>query len=142
MAMSSLQNQEKSAPVPSLPISEIQSELFGLFARLFGALTGRAFELIKDEQEIHGRMLQRVKQEPETLEKAVNEVSDELIEFYKCHATSIFQYAKKLGGMRLVTGGQRTFGPSALNAVRITGLYADTQLIPDPIHDIFDSQFQ
>lgn len=134
MAMSSLQNQEKSAPVPSLPIPEIQSELFGLFARLFGALTGRAFELIKDEQEIHGRMLQRVKQEPETLEKVVNEVSDELIEFYKCHATSIFQYAKKLGGMRLVTGGQRTFGPSALNAVRITGLYADTQLIPDPIY--------
>src|SRR3546814_7545450 len=46
----------------------------------------------------------------------------------------MFQYAKKLGGMRLVTGGQRTFGPSALNAVRITGLYADTQLIPDPIY--------
>lgn len=38
-----------------------------------------------------------------------------------------------------MTGGQRTFGPSALNAVRITGLYADTQLIPDPIYPFVGS---
>src|SRR3546814_16619253 len=76
MAMSSLQNQEKSAPVPSFPISELQSELFGLFARLFGAVTGKAFELIKDEQEILGLMIQRVKQEPETLEMPEKAVPD------------------------------------------------------------------
>ncbi len=63
--------------------------------------------------------------------------SDELAEFYNINAARLFQHAKTLGGMRLVTGGQRAFGPSALNAIRITGLYADTQLIPDPVHPFF-----
>ena len=118
----------------SLPMTEVQPELFRLFAHLFAALTGRAVELIASEQEIKDRMVWRVTHEPDAMAKAVNAVFEELAAYYNANAIQLFQYAKTLGGMRLVTGGQRKFGPSALNAVRITGLYADTQLVPDPIH--------
>lgn len=118
----------------SRPIADSQSELFRLFAQLFAALTGRAVELIAMEQEIKDRMIWRFTHEPDAMAKAVNAVFEELVAYYNANAVQLFQHAKTLGGMRLVTGGQRRFGPSALNAVRITGLYADTQLVPDPIH--------
>ncbi len=119
-----------------LPLSmgDAQSELFRLFAQLFGALTGRAIELIALEEEIREKMIWRIRHEPDAMDKAVKAASGELGEFYNANAVDTFRHAKSLGGMRLVTGGQRTFGPSALNAVRITGLYADTQLVPDPIY--------
>lgn len=126
--------QREPEQSPPLPIAEAQSELFRLFSQLFAALTGRAVELVANEQEIKERMIWRLKHEPDAMANAVNAASDELAEFYNANATRLFQYAKTLGGMRLVTGGQRTFGPSALNAVRITGLYADTQLLPDPVY--------
>lgn len=134
MAASFSEGKKKNGPSPSLPMREAQQELFRLFAQLFGALTGRAVELISTEREIKELMLWRVRHEPEAIAEATNPAIDELTAFYNANAISTFQFVKSLGGMRLVTGGQRTFGPSALNAVRITGLYADTQLIPDPIH--------
>lgn len=59
---------------------------------------------------------------------------DELAAFYGRYRMSLFQHAKQLGGVKLVTGGQRRFGPSALQGIRISGLYVDTQLIPDPVY--------
>lgn len=124
-----------------MPIAEgeAQPKLFELFSQLFAALTGRAVELVAGEQEIKERMVWRIKHEPEAFANAVKAASDELAEFYKANASTLFQYAKKLGGMRLVSGGQRTFGSSALNAIRITGLYADTQLLPDPVYPFFSA---
>lgn len=126
--------QDQRVSSPTLPTSDAQPELFRLFAQLFSALTGRAVELIATEAEIKERMLSRATHEIEAMKTAVNAAVDELAAYYNANAIRLYQHAKTLGGMRLVTGGQRTFGPSALNAVRITGLYADTQLIPDPIH--------
>jgi hypothetical protein len=125
---------DQHPPSQSLSMTDAQSELFRLFAQLFAALTGRAVELIATEQEIKDRMIWRLTHEPDAMAKAANAVFDELVAYYNANAVHLFQHAKTLGGMRLVTGGQRKFGPSALNAVRITGLYADTQLVPDPIH--------
>lgn len=124
---------EKAVASKPISISDSQSELFQLFAQLFGALTGRSVDLISNEGEIKQRMLWRIRHEPDQFSTTLNAALDELVHFYNTNAIATFQYAKSLGGMRLVTGGQRTFGPSALNAVRITGLYADTQLIPDPV---------
>ena len=129
-----MQGEPEPSPPSSLPIADVQSELFRLFAQLFAALSGSAVALVSNEQEIKDRMLWRLRHEPDTLAQAVNAASDELAAFYGANAVKIFQHAKKLGGMRLVTGGQRAFGPSALNAIRITGLYADTQLVPDPVY--------
>lgn len=128
------QREPKSPPPSSLPMAEAQPELFRLFAQLFASVTGRAVELVANEQEIKDRMLWRLKHESDAMAEAANAASDELAAFYSANAVKLFQHAKTLGGMRLVTGGQRAFGPSALNAVRITGLYADTQLIPDPVY--------
>jgi hypothetical protein len=119
--------------------NEVQVELFALFSSFFSALTGRSVDLINDVSEIKQRLMWRVKYQPDVFAGSVNRVAEELSEFYNCHSTSIYQHAKTFGGMRLVTGGQRQFGPSALNAVRITGLYADTQLIPDPIYPFISS---
>ncbi len=136
LAFTMQREQEPSPPLP-LPMAEAQPELFRLFSQLFAALTGRVVALVANEQEIKERMLWRLKHEPDAIANAVNAASDELAGFYNANATRLFQYAKTLGGMRLVTGGQRTFGPSALNAVRVTGLYADTQLLPDPVYPFF-----
>lgn len=119
--------------------NEVQVELFALFSSFFSALTGRSVDLINDVAEIKQRLMWRVKYQPDVFAGSVNRVAEELSEFYNCHSTNIYQHAKTFGGMRLVTGGQRQFGPSALNAVRITGLYADTQLIPDPIYPFLSS---
>ncbi|AZE11083.1 hypothetical protein C4K10_2803 [Pseudomonas chlororaphis subsp. aureofaciens] len=124
---------DKAHP-PATAINEIQAELFTLFSSLFSALICRSVDLVKDEDEIIQRMKLRVKYQPDVFANSVNQAMDELGEFYNRHSANIYQQAKSFGGMRLVTGGQRHFGPSALNAVRITGLYADTQLIPDPIY--------
>jgi len=124
--------REKPSAEP-LPMTNAQPELFRLFAQLFGALTGRAVELVGREAEIRDLMLWRFKHEADTMATSVNAAVEELCAFYNANAIAMFQHAKTLGGMRLVSGGQRMFGPSALNAVRITGLYADTQLIPDPV---------
>jgi hypothetical protein len=135
MALGFMAQREPEPPAPSsLPMPEAQPELFRLFAQLFAALTGSAVELVANEQEIKDRMLWRLEQEPDAMADAANTASDELAAFYSAYAVKLFQHAKTLGGMRLVTGGQRTFGPSALNAVRVTGLYADTQLLPDPVY--------
>ncbi len=135
MALGFMAQREPEPPSPSsLPMAEAQPELFRLFAQLFAALTGRAVAVVANQQEIKDRMLWRLEHEPDAMAEAANAASDELAAFYNANAVKLFQHAKTLGGMRLVTGGQRTFGPSALNAVRITGLYADTQLLPDPVY--------
>nr|WP_314641348.1 hypothetical protein [uncultured Pseudomonas sp.] len=124
---------------PATAINEVQAELFALFSSLFAALICRSVDLVKDEDEIKQRMMWRVKYQSDVFANSVNQAMDELGEFYNRHSANIYQQAKNFGGMRLVTGGQRHFGPSALNAVRITGLYADTQLIPDPIYPFLSS---
>ncbi|WP_460154531.1 hypothetical protein [Pseudomonas sp. S3_G06] len=141
-AAMSVQRQEalkEKAHQPTTGMNEVQVKLFALFSSLFSALTGRSVDLINDVAEIKQRLMWRVKYQPDVFAGSVNQVAEELSEFYNCHSTNIYQHAKTFGGMRLVTGGQRQFGPSALNAVRITGLYADTQLIPDPIYPFISS---
>jgi hypothetical protein len=111
MALDFMAQREPEPPPPSsLPMAEAQPELFRLFAQLFAALTGRAVALVANEQEIKERMLWRLKHEPDAMAEAANAASDELAAFYSANAVKLFQHAKSLGGMRLVTGGQRAFG--------------------------------
>lgn len=134
-----LESQGDKTSAAPMPVRDGQVELFRLFAQLFGALTGREFRLITNEAEIRDRMMWRAKHDDAEMALRVNAAAEELAAFYSTNAHVAFAHAKTLGGMRLVTGGQRAFGPSALSGVRITGLYADTQLIPDPVHPFFTS---
>jgi hypothetical protein len=124
--------QEKSSP--SLLPEDAQCELFRLFGQLFAALTGVAIEHIGDYDEVRGRLTSRYRDEFNSLAKSFNRAADELTAFYNARGHEIFRYAKGLGGMKAVTGGQRQFTESALDATRISGLYVDTQLIPDPVY--------
>lgn len=127
--------QEKAnSSCEEIGIADSQAELFQLFLRLFIALTGEQPQAAHTAQQIKTRMMERVLHEPANFERTVGGVMEELAAFYGRFRISLFQHAKKLGGVKLVTGGQRRFGPSALQGIRISGLYADTQLIPDPVY--------
>lgn len=139
MGISVLESRSEKSTLAPLPVREAQLELFRLFAQLFGALIGRDVRSVAGEEEIRERMMWRISHENSEMAPRVNAATEQLEAFYAANAHVAFGHAKTFGGMRLVTGGQRTFGPSALKAVRITGLYADTQLIPDPIHPFFTS---
>lgn len=142
MGVRFLESQSKKTSAEPMSVRDAQVELFRLFAQLFSALTGREVGLVADEAEIRERMMWRIVHEDVEIAPRVNAAAEELGAFYAANAHAAFAHAKTLGGMRLVTGGQRAFGPSALSGVRITGLYADTQLIPDPVHPFFTSDLR
>lgn len=113
---------------------DAQCELFRLFSLMFAALTGVDVGQIRDIEEVRARLIGRIRDEPSSFADSFNVAVDELAEFYRVRGNQIFRYAKGLGGMKAVSGGQRQFTKSALDATRISGLYIDTQLIPDPVY--------
>jgi len=135
------QQQQAESKAPMGP-EDAQAELFQHFERLFAALTGVAVEHIVEFDEVRNRLLARVRDEYKSLADSFNSAADELAEFYRAHGPEIFNYAKRLGGMKAVAGGQRQFTESGLEATRISGLYTDTQLIPDPVYPFLASDLQ
>ncbi|SFN44298.1 hypothetical protein [Variovorax sp. OV329] len=141
MAVRFMQQQARepnSEPVVKLDKAEAQAELFRLFAILFAALVGVSAQDIS-YSEIQGRLLARLKDDGAAVSKRVNAATDELHAFYKKNAHPLFRAAKEFGGMKAVLGGQRRFTETTLNGVRVSGLYLDTQLIPDPIFSFITS---
>ncbi len=139
-AMNSFSQKQQDEPMaPSMAPEDAQCELFCHFERLFAALTGVAVEYIVDFEDVRSRLIARVRDEYQALASNFNSAADELTAFYNAHGNEIFRYAKGLGGMKVVTGGQRQFTESGLEATRISGLYTDTQVIPDPVYPFFAS---
>jgi len=137
--MALLHGKHEQAPAPlTIPSADLQETLFALFARLFGALTGRAVDLVLKEEEIRDLMVWRIKHDTQAFEVATNEATQALASFYDAHYLELFRRGQQLGGMRLLSGGQRVFQKSALTSLRLTALYADTQLIPDPIYPFLE----
>lgn len=126
----------------SLSVADGQVELFRLFSVMFTALTGVDVSSVANIEEIRDRILARVKQHANDFARQFNATAEELESFYKENKSALFSHAKLLGGVKLVTGGQRAFGLSALTGVRITGLYADTQLVPDPVYPYLTGDMQ
>ena len=136
LAMSFLrQEQQETAGSTEPRLQDVQCELFRLFEEIFVGLTGAPSDVVKSQDEIKARMLDRFRDNDNFDD--FNATAGELEQFYLQHATSLFNIAKSLGGVKVVTGGQRTYGPSALAATRVAGLYCDTQLIPDPVAPFF-----
>ena len=128
-------DQQETAGSTEPRLQDVQCELFRLFEKLFVGLTGAPSDVVKSEDDIKARMLDRFRSH-ETFDD-FNEAADELAQFYRQNAAALFKIAKSLGGVKVVTGGQRTYGASTLAATRIAGLYCDTQLIPDPVYPFF-----
>lgn len=133
------QDQEQREAAASMPLGlhDAQCEIFRLFEKLFIGLTGVRSGLVETEEEIQRRMLDRVRARSDRMAQEINSVAEEIEEFYAKNASAMFRAAKSLGGLKVVLGGQRVFGSSALGATRVAGLYCDTQLIPDPVYPFF-----
>ncbi|MHB1290647.1 MAG: hypothetical protein ACYCY5_00460 [Sulfuricella sp.] len=131
------QEQKEMADSMALGLQDAQCELFRLFEELFVGLTGVASDTVASEEEIKAMMLDRLRSRNHDIFDDFNATAGELEQLYLQNATSMFTIAKSLGGVKVVTGGQRNYGPSALAATRIAGLYCDTQLIPDPVYPFF-----
>jgi hypothetical protein len=118
----------------ALPMADAQCTLFEHYEELFFALTGASSAVVTAQAEIKALMLDRLRLGGSTIADEFNAAADELAQFYRENSISMFRAAKSLGGLKVVGGGQRQFGPSALRATRVAGLYCDTQLIPDPVY--------
>jgi len=119
---------------PTLSLSNAQCALFRHYETLFLALTGTNSVNVNSQEEIKFRLVERVRHSSDDLADDFNTAAGELEQFYRENATALFQAGKSAGGVKVVLGGQRQFGPSALTSARIAGLYCDTQLIPDPVY--------
>jgi len=142
MALRFLNMERRDETTAAISLADGQSELFRLFAEIFVVLTGHSYDAIYSNEEIRESMLAQVRGNAKTLEHKFNAAMQNLGEFYERHSSTLFRHAKELGGLKVVLGGQRTFGPSALGGVRKMGLYVDTQLIPDPIYPFFEADLQ
>lgn len=132
MGLEHVPRDEQPAP-QALSNDDAQVELFRLYSVVFAALTGCAVEYVNSEEEIRQRMLSRVRESSSVFEATVQEAIDELAQFYQDHGTDLFAAARALGGAKTVLGGQRAFTETEQVAVRMSGLYLDTQLLPDPV---------
>ncbi|EKD98005.1 MAG: hypothetical protein ACD_23C00627G0001 [uncultured bacterium] len=135
-AMGSFSQKQQEEPMAP---EDAQCELFHHFERLFAALTGVAVEHIANFEDVRSRLIARGRDEYKALASSFNSAAEELTAFYTAHGQEMFRYAKGLGGMKVVAGGQRQFTESGLEATRISGLYTDTQLTPDPVYPFFAS---
>jgi hypothetical protein len=133
------QEKRETDSIASLNMHDAQCELFRLFEKLFIGLTGVASGVVETEADIQRLMLNRVRTRQESMAREVNATAEELENFYEQNAGPMFRAAKQLGGVKVVLGGQRAFGSSALEATRVAGLYCDTQLIPDPVYPFFSA---
>ncbi|MDO8990919.1 MAG: hypothetical protein Q7U91_14945 [Sideroxyarcus sp.] len=128
------QQSHEEQSVSALPLHDAQCALFQHYENLFKALTGVSSDSVTTPAEIKARMLERFRHRATSFIDDINVTVGELEQFYRENAISLFQAGKSLGGVKVVSGGQRTFGISAQTSTRIAGLYCDTQLIPDPIY--------
>lgn len=142
MVLRFLDMEGRDEVAAEISLIEGQSELFRLFAEIFVVLTGHSYDALYSHDEIKESALAQARGNADTFERKFKAAMRNLGEFYERHSSAIFRHAKELGGLKVVLGGQRTFGPSALGGVQKMGLYVDTQLIPDPIFPYFEADLQ
>lgn len=142
MALRFMDMERRDEIVAEISLPDGQSELFRLFAEIFIVLTGHSYNTIYSHEDLIKSMGGQVRGNAEAFECKFNAAAQNLGKFYDKHSTALFRHAKELGGLKVVLGGQRTFGSSALGGVRKMGLYVDTQLIPDPIFPFLEAELQ
>ncbi len=142
MALRFINTESRNKIIAEINLSDGQSELFRLFAAVFVAMTGHSYEAIHSYEDIKDGFLAKLKGKAGTFEHEFNAALGDLGKFYDKYSLALFNHAKELGGLKIVLGGQRTFGPSALGGVQKMGLYVDTQLIPDPIYPFLEAELQ
>lgn len=123
-------------------LAEGQTELFGHFSEVFIAFAGKPHHAFATENELMQEIVRRANARPTEVERACQRSLKGLGSFYEANARAIWKHARDLGGLKLVLGGQRQFGPSAFAGLRAMALYADTQLVADPIYPFFERDLE
>jgi hypothetical protein len=140
MALKFTSDSSGKSTGPTIDRADGQRDLFGLFEEAFAAITGRTYDAFPSEIELAAAARDRATNEPSAMTRSFERAIERLGAFYQAHAHALWAHAQEIGGLKLVLGGQRMFGPSALGGVRKMALYADTQLVPDPVFPFFEKR--
>lgn len=128
---------EERSPAP-IKLVDAQVELFRHFSEVFDAVAGRPYHAFATIDDLAAGVRKRAQGNSVTLARAYGNACNGLSGFYRAHARTLWSHARELGGLKLVLGGQRLFGSSAFSGLRRMALYADTQLVADPVYPFFE----
>ena len=120
---------------------ESQKQLFDNLSETIQQIAGKGDWHKKTEDDFFNSISSQIEKQGKLkfVQTIENRTSD-LAKFYENHRISIYRQAKKLGGLKLNIGGQREVTKTAISGIKRMALYADTQLIPDPIYPFFSTK--
>lgn len=127
--------EDSRAPIK---LADAQVELFRHFSEVFVAVSGRPYHTFATMDDLAAAVRKRAQGNSATLARTYENACNGLAGFYRAHARTLWSHARELGGLKLVLGGQRQFGSSAFSGLRRMALYADTQLVADPVYPFFE----
>lgn len=124
-----------------ISIKESQKQLLNHLSEILNSIAGKEEWWKKTEDDLFDSISNQMKKQGNTnfAKTIVNKIED-MAKFYEDYRVSIFRQAKSLGGLKLNIGGQRTATKSTLSGIKRMALYADTQLIPDPIYPFLSTK--
>lgn len=128
---------EEGSQAP-IKLADAQVELFRHFSEVFVAVAGRPYHAFATIDDLATAVRKRAQGNSATLARTYESACNGLAGFYQMHARTLWSHARELGGLKLVLGGQRQFGSSAFSGLRRMALYADTQLVADPVYPFFE----
>lgn len=131
------QNHEQK----EISAKESQKQLLDHISETIQQIAGKGDWHKKTEDDFFNSISNQIEKQGKLkfIQTVENRTSD-LAKFYENHRISIYRQAKKLGGLKLNIGGQREVTKTAISGIKRMALYADTQLIPDPIYPFFSTK--
>ena len=141
MTMLAREQADDMDEAASLSLPAAQIKLFEHFSDLFIAIVGSPNHYFNTYEELAVVVRRRGESGSPDIARAYMREREALSAFYQTYARVMWRHAQELGGLKLVLGGQRRFGDSAFSAVKRMALYADTQLVPDPIFGLLEGDF-
>lgn len=118
---------------PATQLLEYQRELFNRLEEFFQRATGRTPSKFCHIDDFAATVRRDAHSIATRAAAAYPWADQEIRRFYAEKGAHAFQWAKELGGLKLVLGGSSRFLGTHFEAVKRTALYADTILIPDPV---------
>lgn len=120
---------------------ELQNQLFDNLSETIQQIAGKGDWHKKTEDDFFNSISNQIeKQGKLKFAQAIENRTIDLAKFYENHRISIYRQAKKIGGLKLNIGGQREVTKTTISGIKRMALYADTQLIPDPIYPFFSTK--
>lgn len=124
-----------------ISIKESQKHLFDHLSETLNSIAGKAEWEKKTIDDLSNSISNQIDKQGRTkFRKTVENQANNLVKFYQDYRFSIFKQAKSLGGLKLNIGGQREITETTISGIKRMALYADTQLIPDPVYPLLSAE--